>query len=96
MCEEYNGHKNRATWLVSMWLDGNYEQSVYYEVSDKVEHAEDGLSLAIELEEYTTNCIMDTLGTSGVANDLLAYLLATVDYDGIADDMLAERELNNV
>jgi hypothetical protein len=43
MCEEYNGWKNRQTWLVNLWLNNEpASQQALYNIANDTEELADG------------------------------------------------------
>jgi len=95
----YNGHANHATWLVSLWLDGNYSgEGTYREVrriiQDTVATGEysEGYALTNAVVEGIKEMVEDatTADAEGLAFDLLTSILDDVDWRELAEDLISE------
>lgn len=91
MCNEYSGHTNRPTWLVSLWIDnddGMYNSVLdsaieQYNECDKDEH-----EFCNQFSEWLKDFITQDNPTaeSGLFTDLLQFALDIVDWYDIADE----------
>lgn len=92
--ETYNGWTNRATWLMSMYLDGNYDgESTHRDTRMHVELARDidSESRVSRLADSLRDYVSDRIGElDGIVSDLLGYALGDVDWVEIATNLLAE------
>ena len=54
MCEEYNGWKNRQTWLVNLWLNNEpSSQQALYDIANDAEELVDGSPAPIYMRADT-------------------------------------------
>lgn len=54
MCEEYNGWKNRQTWLVNLWLNNEpSSQQALYDIANDAEELVDGSPVPIYMRADT-------------------------------------------
>jgi hypothetical protein len=54
MCEEYNGWKNRQTWLVNLWLNNKpSSQQALYDIANDAEELVDGSPAPIYMRADT-------------------------------------------
>ena len=101
LVNEYNGFRNRETWLVNLWIAN--DEGLHNEVdqlivgsiqetlgkrSSKLTHPERAInSLAEKLKEFLEehSPVCSFLMSDGVYRDLLDNALAEVDYDQLAD-----------
>jgi len=106
MCEEYNGHTNRQTWSVSLWLDNDY--NTYNHVLGMVEQIKrdaptsDQVSRGVwTVEQYIRFTLEDRLeglvkdsnplaDDASLCSDLLSYAIAAVDWQSVAGHYLEE------
>ena len=80
----YNGWKNHATWLVSLWLDEDgFDESM---VPDSRYDA------AQTIKEWVDDLIADQNSTAGLAADLIASALSDVDWYELADKYIEMRD----
>lgn len=79
----YNGWKNHATWLVSLWLDEDgFDESM---VPDSRYDA------AQTIKEWVDDLIADQNPPAGLAADLIASALSDVDWYELADKYIEMR-----
>lgn len=96
--ETYNGWTNRATWLMSMYLDGNYDgEGTYRETREWVKSARGSntgaFRLGESLREHFSDQIKDSVEDAMVGliiDDLLSYALDSVNWHEIATNLLSE------
>lgn len=88
----YNGYPNKATWLVSLWLDN--DKGSYDDVRDMARDVSNAgwsvSTLADLVESYTKSLVEDECESNGLGRDLLNYALADVDWQYLANELLAE------
>ena len=54
MCEEYNGWKNRQTWLVNLWLNNEpSSQQALYNLANDTEELADGSPVPVHMRADT-------------------------------------------
>ena len=54
MCEEYNGWKNRQTWLVNLWLNNEpSSQQALYDIANDTEELADGSPVPVHMRADT-------------------------------------------
>lgn len=93
---EYNGFKNKQTWVVSLWLNNTEgtltywsnvarEQAKRHDFITATQNVADRLKLAHE--EFAADIIEDS-NMNGCFSDLLTAALADVDWDHIAGNLL--------
>ena len=79
----YNGWKNHATWLVSLWLnEDGFDESM---VPDSRYDA------AQTIKEWVDDLIADQNSTAGLAADLIASALSDIDWYELADKYIEMR-----
>lgn len=85
--DEYNGHQNYYTWVVSLWL--NETEASYHTMLAMASQASSryDLSQMIKAAVSRTNPSDDT---AGMWNDITTHVLDQVDWLGIADGYLEE------
>ena len=97
MCEEYNGWKNRQTWLVNLWLNNEpSSQQALYDIANDAEELVDGSPAPIYMGADTLmEYIMDRFhmveemkgffeqDLSGMFLDLLSDAIWMADLDAI-------------
>ena len=70
MCKEYNGYKDKATWLVNLWLtndEGSYNHWLQFKS-------------AKEIQEYVKNQVFQEIENASLRTDLLSWAIAIADY----------------
>lgn len=95
---EYNGWKNKFTWLVNLWLTN--EEAVYLYWLDAIDQAkgtnetpiEQAITLARRLEDEVEEQVLEKLEPYGLAYDLLNTALGHVDWFEIAENWLEGSE----
>jgi hypothetical protein len=83
----YNGWKNHATWLVSLWTEGD---DTMREIAN---HKGDRFSDSVEeLKEYVMEMYIETFSqaSASLAHDLMMSSLSDVDWLEIAAHLLDE------
>jgi len=82
--EKYNGWTNKATWLVSTWLD---EESTYNYIRGIAED-----KTAFELSEWLKKYLEDNtpLNEASLYNDLLAWSIELCNYEEVAESIKRE------
>ena len=76
----YNGWKNHATWLVSLWLDEyGFDESM---VSDS------RYAATQTIKDWVDDIIADQNPTPGLAADLIDSALSDVDWYELADKFI--------
>lgn len=104
--ETYNGWRNRATWLVGLYLDGNYDgEDTYREVLDiassfaraaeldgSLEAPRGDELLCRDLGEYLEEWVAARISSEAASleTDLLGTVLALVDWYQLAECKLDE------
>ena len=88
--EEYNGWKNKPTWLLYTWLSNDYDS--YHELqraaADAVAQCADPvLELSEELKERTQGM---TPEQAGLDADLMQWAAAAIDYQAVAAAFIRE------
>ena len=85
MCEEYNGWKNRQTWLVNLWLNNEpSSQQALYDIANDAEELVDGSPAPIYMRADTLmEYIMDRFY-------MLEYLQKEIDnpFNGLFLDLI--------
>ena len=87
MCKEYNGWKNRETWLVNLWLGEGIIGDLHGVEEQARAFAESGeSSAAYRMGEWLRDEVCSTLPEAvvGLATDLLGASLARVEWVEIA------------
>lgn len=93
---EYNGFKNKATWIVSLWLNNTEGPLTYWsnvvrrvakrhDFIDTVEIVADRLKTAHQ--EWANDALVDS-AVNGCLADLLTSSLEDVDWDHIVQNLL--------
>lgn len=93
---EYNGFKNKQTWVVSLWLNNTESTLSYWSIVvrdvakrhnfiDTVEIVADRLKMAHQ--EWANDALMDSV-VNGCLADLLTSALEEVDWDHIVQNLL--------
>lgn len=84
---DYNGWKNKATWLVNVHLTNNKE----YEILLKgfVERAQDHRHLVTILQDHLSDMLTNE-DRDPLENDLLTYAFYDVDWYELADHYFSE------
>jgi hypothetical protein len=90
----YNGWSNYETWVVGMYLDGNYDgEGTYHAALDLVrESVEDGRYVADALKDWTREQVEAETNdlANGIAADLLGAALSEVDWHELAEHKVNE------
>ena len=80
---DYNGWKNKETWIVNLWAGDSFADYVEYTRSE-------GYDMEVTAETYK-DYVLDMLETSGATvedaftSDLVSSALADVDWQELAD-----------
>jgi len=81
----YNGWANYGTWVVGMYLDGNYTgEGTYLEVLELTREVladDERAKLGQAIRDYVEN----DLPADGLAGDLIGVVLCEVDWDELAE-----------
>lgn len=90
---EYNGFKNKATWLVSLWLNNTESTATYWsnvarEMAKRHDFITATQKVADRLEDCFQSMAVDALETNPMFVDILQSALADVDWDHIAGNLL--------
>ncbi len=100
--EAYNGWSSRETWLVGLFLDGNYDgEGTYREVlelteahvSDSLEAGRDRDDAVYTLAEALKDLVCEACppaGGASLADDLLGTAMTRVDWRELAEAKIAE------
>lgn len=99
---EHEGWKNKATWQIHTWFGNAWEErdgllETAHDALANLDRAGAIRNVASAVEDEVKAVIEDSQGsdTYGLASDLIATILETVDYDEIAtelvDDALNQR-----
>lgn len=94
---EYNGFKNKATWIVSLWLNNTESLATHWsnvardvakrhDFIDTVEIVADRLKAAYQ--SWVSDTLIPFEPMSGCLCDLLTHALEDVDWDHIAQNLL--------
>lgn len=94
----HNGWTNYETWVVGMYLDGNYDGEGTYldalELARQRNGEEDNTTrtrvLAEDLEEFVQQTIFGDEAPATIATDLLGKALANVNWRELAESKLQE------
>lgn len=87
---EYNGFKNKATWLVSLWLNNEggvytHWRNVAHTIGRQYPPMNEAVGrLADRLEDCFQGMAVDALETNPMFVDILQSALADVDWETIA------------
>lgn len=104
MSAEYNGWRNKETWLVNMWIDAEGyaggADAVADEARDLAQNADGDRGCVIsQLAEFLERAVHDDLlighednprAPKGLALDLLQDSLSVVDWESIAESYAEE------
>jgi hypothetical protein len=93
---EYNGFKNKETWIVSLWLNNTESTATYWSnvareqaerlpYIDAVQYVADRLKMAHE--QFACDSMHDA-NVNGCFSDLLLWALDDVDWDHIAQNLV--------
>jgi hypothetical protein len=90
---EYNGFKNKATWLVSLWLNNTESTATYWsnvarEQARRYDFMAATQNVADRLEDCFQGMAADTLVSCPMFTDILQSALADVDWDHIAQNLV--------
>ena len=93
MCEEYNGWKNRQTWLVNLWLNNEpASQQALYNIANDTEELADGSPAPIytradTLMEYIMDefFLLENKDISGMFLDMISDYIWMVDLESIVE-----------
>ncbi len=92
----YSGWTNYETWVVGMFLDGNYTgEDTYLEVLGIARSAPSTGKLADELKEYLTESIWPENVPATIGSDLLKAALSEVDWHELAEQKIREVSEND-
>ena len=80
MCKEYNGHTNKQTWLIALWIDENQLTQQYW-VDQAGKLSTYDLSDALRQTYDDHNPHGDQ---ASVWSDLMGHALALVNWDELA------------
>jgi len=82
--DEYNGWRNRETWLINLWINNDpyLQQELVY-----ITELEDGIYLKVQmLKELVENIAFDHLDEqSGMSSDLINTAIARADLREIVE-----------
>jgi len=70
MCKEYNGYKDKATWLTNLWLT-NDETTYNHWLQFKS---------AKEIQKYVEDQVFQGIENASLRTDLLQWAVAIADY----------------
>jgi len=89
MDKTYNGWTNYATWRVNLEMFDGFNPHEYGSFSDAVAGEGDAAQLASLLKDYAEDYITET-STIGLARDYALAFISDVDWDEIAEHMVAD------
>ena len=70
MCRAYNGYKDKATWLIQLWLTNDavgYNQWLQFKSAE-------------EIKEFVENQVFQGIQPASLRTDLLQWSIAIADY----------------
>ena len=100
----YNGWTNYETWLVNLWMDNSEGDQAYWQerAQEAWNNAEPGRydwqtreaeatrALADSLKDYHEQAASDITGIAGVFADLIGAALGSVNWQEIAEHLIAD------
>jgi hypothetical protein len=106
--KRYNGWTNYETWLVNLWMDNSEGDQSYWseQAQDAWNNAEPGSyewqtreseatsALADSLKDWHEQMASDITGIAGVFADLIGSALGSVNWQEIAEHLIAEVDRN--
>lgn len=90
---EYNGFKNKATWLVNLWLTNTEVAVTYWSKVAHIEAKHHGFVVATQnvadrMEDVFQGMACDAVESRPMLLDILQSALADVDWDHIAQNLM--------
>lgn len=100
MNAKYNGWTNYNTWVIAMFLDGNYgdyDDKIYYremalEYYDIAAEDRGAYELSKAIEESLEELASEITETAGIFADLLTHAMGWVDWYQLAENILLDIE----
>jgi hypothetical protein len=89
MCKEYNGWTNYETWCVKLWIDNSEGDQEYW--LNQASKAKSGYDLSNQLQDEM-RCHAEDLTDNipSMFTDLLNSAISSVNFDEIADSLIAD------